>query len=118
MGIYMRSINSSVLGRQTLDCLAKDMSKYLIQRFNYSQDQFFDVDYEVLVDSPLQAVEAIYEYFDLELSVEARSAMSLFLEQDRKKIRIHRYCSENYGLTDATIKARFKKYIETFNVQV
>lgn len=117
-GIYMRSIDFSALGQQTLGRLANDMDRYLVQRSAQPHDRFFDLDYRVLVDNPLQAVKAIYDYFNMNLSAGAHRNMLLLLEQERKKSRIHRYRPENYGLTEKAIKSRFENYIKTFSLPV
>lgn len=114
-GIYMRHIDHNELGRQVLDRLANDMELYLNQRYLYNQDSFYDLNYQSLVKNPLNAVEEIYDYFDLELSSFARQCFSEFLNQDRKKIRAqHVYKPENFGLSSTHINARFKSYIERY----
>ena len=79
--------------------------------------QFFDCQHDDFVREPLETVEAIYEYFDLTLTDEARGRMTAFMAGRRQAAHGKRvYSPEQFGLDAKTLRRDFGEYIETLNI--
>jgi hypothetical protein len=80
--------------------------------------QLFDVHYVELVRDPMSMVRRIYEFFDLELSPAAETAMEQFLLANPKnKGGVHRYSLEEFGLNPETERRRFQFYLDFFGIE-
>ena len=68
-----------------------------------------DIDYEDLVSDPQQTVQEIYDHFGLVFSEAFAARLSGFIKRlDKRGRRDHHYSSEQFGLSEAEIKAAFK----------
>ena len=57
---------------------------------------------------PMREVRRIYDRFGIELSGEAEAAMRAWVAENRKgRHGAHAYSAEEYGLSDAIIRAAF-----------
>jgi len=82
------------------------------------QQQLFDVHYAALLRDPMSMVRRIYEFFDLELSGAAETAMERFLLANPKnKGGVHRYSLEEFGLNPETERRRFQFYMDFFGIE-
>jgi hypothetical protein len=80
--------------------------------------QLFDVRYAELLRDPMSMVRRIYEFFDLELTGAAETAMQRFLLANPKnKGGVHRYSLEEFGLNPETERPRFQSYVEFFGIE-
>ena len=71
--------------------------------------------YRDAVADPLGEVERIYAAVGLELIPEARRAMEAWLVANaRDKRPPHKYSPDDFGLTDAQVRADFADYLERF----
>ena len=83
-----------------------------------SHQQLFDVHYVELLRDPMSMVRRIYEFFDLELSPAAETAMEQFLLANPKnKGGVHRYSLEEFGLNPETERRRFQFYLDFFGIE-
>jgi hypothetical protein len=90
----------------------------LIDFHGRHRDTMVDLQYEVL-RTPMSAVQAIYDAFDLVLTEDAASRMRAFLERHRSgQHGVHTYSLERYGLDRAALLERFRPYIEYFDVAI
>ena len=95
-----------------------DAMACLIDFHGRHRDTMLDLQYEVL-RTPMSAVEAIYDAFDLELTHDAASRMREFLEHHRSgQHGVHTYSLERYGLDRASLLERFRPYIDYFDVAI
>ena len=82
------------------------------------QQQLFDVHYLELLRDPMSMVRRIYEFFDLELTGAAETAMERFLLANPKdKGGVHRYSLEEFGLNPETERRRFQFYQDFFGIE-
>jgi hypothetical protein len=100
------------IGRGHLDLWARGAERFMRDRESYDPSRFFDVRYDEFVAAPLATAAAIYEYFGLGLSPEARSAMEGVVEKSAAAGRrpTHRYNLSDFGLTPANVDDRFDEY--------
>jgi hypothetical protein len=98
---------------------ANALTNFLAVRDRQPAEQFFDVSYERLVESPLETVEDVYRFIGAPLSEVARANMEAFLARNPKnKHGEHRYSLAQYGLDRDVELARFKAYCERFDIAV
>lgn len=91
--------------------------KYRQERGDLHQ-QLFDVHYLELLRDPMSMVQRIYEFFDLDLTGAAKTAMERFLLANPKnKGGVHRYSLEEFGLSPETERRRFQFYLDFFGIE-
>lgn len=79
-------------------------------------DRFIDVRYTDLIEAPLDAVEAVYKAFGLELTPEALENMKNYIHSNakiREKMMKHKYRLEEYGLNEALVEHEFEQYYQS-----
>ncbi len=70
-----------------------------------------DVDYKALVKDPLGTTKQVYAHFGLEWTADYEASLGQFINHNPKdKLGKHRYAAEDFGWTDAGIRARFAEY--------
>jgi hypothetical protein len=99
------------------DRWARALEAFLVVRDGAPAEQFFDVSYDEIEGAPEATLERIYDFLGWPLTDEARAAMRVFLAANPKhKHGVHRYSLSQYGLDDATERARFRSYCERFAI--
>ncbi|GDY29619.1 sulfotransferase family protein [Gandjariella thermophila] len=112
---WSETFRGAVIGRDQLELWARGLATFTEDRARLNPAQFFDVRYEDFVADPLGTVEAIYAYFGLPLTGEARHAMrALHAESTSGATRpAHRYRLADFGLTAEQVDERFADYLPT-----
>jgi hypothetical protein len=88
------------------------------QTQEHSHRQLFDVHYLELLRDPMAMVRRIYDFFSLELSHAAQTAMEGFLlANPQNKGGVHRYSLEQFGLNPETERRRFQFYLDFFGIE-
>lgn len=117
-GVCYPYIDTSELGQQVLTRLANDVNRYIEQRPESSNKQFYDLAYNQFLEDPIDSIGRIYEKFGFVLTKETVDNMNKFLSKNpQNKHGVHHYKAEDFGLTKQTICQRFEEYIDTFKVQ-
>ncbi len=117
-GICSRSVDMAVVGQQAMTRLAFDFDRYLQVRQKCASSSFVDLYYNDLVTSPLDTAKLIYERFGINYSASAQADMGAYLSRERQGGASHNYQPEDFGLTAAAIRQRFKGYIDAFDIPV
>jgi hypothetical protein len=101
------------------DRWARALDGFLAVRDRAPAEKFLDLSYEVIEQSPLEAIERIYDFLARPLTSQARDAMTAFLAANPKnKHGVHRYSLAQYGLDRDTEYRRFQRYCERFDIPV
>jgi hypothetical protein len=80
-------------------------------RDRIGDDRFVDVQYQDLLDRPLNEARRIYDRLGRKMTEKDEQAIGQWLaENKREKWSPHVYDLETYGLTEATIKSDFAGY--------
>ncbi len=97
------------IGADSLETWSRGLERFNVVRAEYDRSQFYDMDYSDLITDPLATVEAIYRYFSIEMTDDARAAMRDSHEKSTQGPRApkHTYSLADYGLTDMQVEARF-----------
>lgn len=114
------SIDEKAIGALITERIAAGLDFALATRDNLNrQEQFHDVTYARLRQDPLGEVERIYDRFALQLSDEAREAMSRFANEKGRQKHAHgghRYTAAQFGMTADSLRRRFAGYMERFDI--
>ncbi|MBF6455029.1 sulfotransferase family protein [Nocardia cyriacigeorgica] len=103
-----------VVGRTQLELWSRGAQRFLDDRKNHDAAQFCDVYYDDFVADPIGTVEGIYRHFGLDLTDEARAAMTaLHSESTSGAARpAHKYTLADFALTAEAVDASFGPYLE------
>ena len=99
-----------VIGADSLETWSRGLERFNAVRAQHGPAQFYDMAYGDLIADPVGTVEAIYHYFGIEMTDEARGAMQASDEASKQGPRApkHSYSLADYGLTDQQVAERFK----------
>jgi len=94
---------------------AKALDGFLLTRDRSPPAQFFDIAYDTLVTSPLEAVAQIYQFLGWSLEGSVRAEMARFRAANPKnKHGAHRYTLSEFGLEPGFEARRYANYRERF----
>ena len=98
------------IGADALETWSRGLERFDAVRATQSPAQFYDCDYFELIRDPIGTVEQIYAHFGIEMTEDARSAITRTDEESKQGPRApkHTYSLADYGLTEEQVKERFK----------
>jgi hypothetical protein len=83
----------------------------------FASNQIIDVSFYEFMDAPLEQMQRIYDFFDLELSPRVRERMQDYLSvHTAEQHGAHRYDFHDFGLDLAEERERVRPYQEYFDV--
>lgn len=93
------------------------INRALAAREKLGEARFVDINFQELLDDPVQAVNKITSHFNL--NPVAEDKMKKYLNTDRPDDRgKHKYAADHYGVDRDAVKERFKFYTDRFKVAV
>lgn len=98
------------IGADSLETWSRGLERFNAVRREHDPAQFYDVDYFKLIRDPVGTVEDIYRHFGIEMTDDARAAITRTDEESKEGPRApkHSYSLADYGLTEDQVKDRFK----------
>jgi hypothetical protein len=116
---FSDSANPESIAADWTERWAQALRKFLAIRDRSAPEQFLDLGYDDIENSPLETVERVYAFLGRRLGDAARTAMSRFLDANPKnKHGVHRYSLAEYGLDREAEMRRFGDYCARFNIAV
>ncbi|BDH59112.1 hypothetical protein MTP03_40510 [Tsukamurella sp. PLM1] len=112
---WSTAFTGATIGADQLDTWARGLAAFDEARARHTAAgrgaQFVDVDYRDLVADPLGTVGTIYGSFGLDLTDDARQAMSAMHDASRSGARRpnHTYSLADYGLAEDAVRAHFAR---------
>lgn len=106
-------------GWEVMDEYAKGGDKLVAFRAAHRElaDRFIDIRHVDFVRAPMATIEKIYDKFGIDLPEEARTPMAAFIADNQTgRHGGHTYTIDEFGLTKAQVRERFKLYIEAYDV--
>lgn len=100
-----------VVGRTQLDLWSRAFHAFHDARPKYDQSQFIDIAFKDLVTDPLGVTRRVYDQFGLDWTPAAQAAIEE-IDQESKQGKAkpsHTYALEDYGLTEAEVRAAFDR---------
>tara|TARA_R110002072_G_scaffold23437_6_gene81132 strand:+ start:1663 stop:2838 length:1176 start_codon:yes stop_codon:yes gene_type:complete len=108
------TVDPRTLGRHWCDKFAGSLRRAIDVRAE-NAGQFIDVQYTDTANDPLGTVQRIYEQLGLKLDDSARTAMTQWLQDNRREDRDpHHYTLEQFGFSREGLQRDFAQYINTF----
>ena len=106
---WSNTFTGEAIGADSMETWSRGLELFNAERARHDAAQFYDLDYVDLVKDPVGAVQAVYDHFGIEVTDEARAAMTATHEASRQGPRApkHTYSLADYGLTDEQVKERF-----------
>ncbi|MDN5894063.1 MAG: sulfotransferase [Nocardioides sp.] len=97
------------IGRTQLDMLSRSHAAFEGARPSYEAAQFVDVEYSDFVADPVATTRGIYAAFGLDWTEQVADTVSQIDAESRRGGRrpSHSYSLEDYGLTEADVRAAF-----------
>ena len=123
------SLNTTLWRMHATDVDPQEVGRQWIRRMSWTNrramaardripdasSRFTDVGFREAVSDPIAQIERIYRRAGIELTDDARAAMSAWLAKHaEEKLGTHRYTAAQFGLTDEQIRAEFADYIARF----
>lgn len=109
------NVDPLLVGEQCLELWSWGIAKCLADRDAGYEDRFIDVQYEDTRKNPMDSIARIYERLDRPFSNEAREAMKLWGDENRRDKRaVHSYSLEEFGYTREGICEAFADYRARF----
>ena len=117
--IYTDREDLHAIGRDFVDTFEIMIARQQAFREKHGQDAIHDVQYAETLTDPIGVIRRIYARFDEPFTAEAEAAMHAYMAQNQQgKHGKHTYALEDYGLSKATVHARFAAYIDRFQIPV
>ncbi|RKP18843.1 hypothetical protein ROZALSC1DRAFT_29503, partial [Rozella allomycis CSF55] len=83
-----------------------------------NQMQYIDINYVELMKNPISIVERIYSKIGLVITEDIKLKMKDYLMHNPQgKHGRHKYCLDEYGLSDDTVEEEFRDYINEYGLQ-
>ncbi len=116
-GIASDHIDPLALGRQWSEKLARMTDRALAVRAARHDAKLFDVDYRALVRDPLAVAERLCRDLALPYGPDARSRLEQHVQaHPQHRYGVHRYEPADFGLSEASLHARFAAYMQRFDL--
>lgn len=115
-GVFSDDVDAEALARHWLNKNAAMVSRAMLTRAQHP-NAFIDVHYADLMQNPLQQIERIYEHADLDLSPQAREAMQVSMQSNKKdRHGKHSYSLDDFGLSSVDIDSAYGHYRDQFQI--
>ena len=118
-GLGSDDVDARQVGQQQIQLWGDALGRAVTARTNLADrmEQFYDVQYEQVVEDPVALVSRIYEHFDIEFRPQARRAMEAFVvDNPQGKHGKHDYTAEDFGMDAARDFEPFRGYCQMFDI--
>ena len=106
---FSKDLDTKRLGKDTLNFWAKSNDKNEAQRSDLSSNQYMQVQYDDLLDDPINLIKDIYKNFSISLNDRTLSLMNTYIEEGSSDAKAeHKYSLEDYGLERAEVHNKLK----------
>ena len=96
---FTTNVDLRDLGKKTLEFWSKSNEKNEIQKQKISSDRYLNIEYEDLVNDPINLVKEIYTKFSLSFDQPLINKMMSYVDEGSKEAKAkHSYSLEDYGL--------------------
>lgn len=107
-------VDEKIVGAYSSQKFAKGMLDTMTVRQQHP-DALLDVQYRETIKKPFETINKVYDFIDMPLTDEARTAMQQWQTDNKREDRTqHQYTLEQFGYSEASLKALFHDYRNTF----
>lgn len=112
-----KDLDKTKLGPVVMEYLARKLEASLIARKKFGEERVVDIQFNDFVANPLATANKIYQYFELPMENEAKTAIESYAsEHPMGQHGKHDYDLAEYGLNEDQILKRFGFYIDRFAI--
>ena len=113
--IYSDHADPLKAGEQWARKFANGMRHTMAVREQVGEERFLDLWFRDTVNQPLVEIGKVYDFLGMDFTPEARAEMAKWQDFNRRELRPpHEYTLEEFGYTEAGLKAQFRTYREAF----
>jgi Sulfotransferase family len=115
--MHATAVDPYEVGRQWIRRMSWTSRRAMVARSRMPDEsrRFTDLSFDEVVSDPMAQIEHVYRRAGIELTGEARVAMTTWRSRNaEEKLPKHRYSAEQFGLTDDQIRAEFADYTARF----
>lgn len=117
-GLYEGRVDRRALGPWQLEMYVGMIETAVAVRDAHPEAQFFDLSSDEMTADPVAAIARLYAHFGFEFGPGAKRRMAEWhAANPQGRHGGHRYTAEEFGLSEATIRERFRGYTERFRVR-
>jgi hypothetical protein len=111
------TIDRRQIGPRHLALWSEGMRRFLSVRDEIGEDRFVDVKNDDVVSRPIETFERVYAHLGMAISPDLAGRLADYNSRNAPgSFGQHRYTAEEYGLTDAGIRAAFRDYVDRFGL--
>ena len=115
--MFSDEVDFEVIGQGLLETFDLMIDRTLAYRAKHGWNSIYDLHYTQLMRDPIGELLKVYEHFDEPLSVETKTAMKNYIDDNPKgKHGQHSYSLADYGLTTEEIRGRYRDYCARFEI--
>jgi hypothetical protein len=109
------TVDTHEVGQLTKEQWGVALDRVLALRDGGNDEKFFDIGFTPFQADPLAEIERLYDWLGRDLTAEAAKGMAAWrADNPRDKHGTHSYDGADFGMSDATLAARFGAYRERF----
>jgi len=113
--VYSDHVDPAEIGRTWAAKFARGMNHTMDVREQMGDERFLDLWFRDTVSQPLREIEKIYDFIGMDLNDEARTEMEEWIDFNKRETRPpHDYTLDEFGFTEAGLKAQFARYRARF----
>ena len=103
------------LMRQWSRKFARGLAHTMEVREQIGENHFLDLWFKDTVSQPLQEIQKVYDFLEMEFTENAKKEMEVWQEFNRRELRpSHEYSLEQSGFTESGLKEQFSTYRSRF----
>jgi len=113
--VYSDQVDPTEIGRVWAGKFARGMTHTMDVRERLGDEHFLDLWFHDTVSQPLEEIQKIYDFIGMDFTDEARAEMTAWIDFNKRELRPpHAYTLEEFGFTEAGLKAQFARYRARF----
>ena len=115
--MHATAVDPREVGRQWIRRMSWTSRRAMVARSRMPDEssRFTDLSFDEVVSDPMAQIEHVYRRAGIELTGEARVAMTTWRSRNaEEKLTKHRYSAEQFGLTNDQIRSEFADYTARF----
>src|SRR6056300_227458 len=115
--MFSEDVDLHAIGANLLETFDVMIERVLAYKERHGWDSIYDLQYADIMANPILEMQKLYEHFGEDFTEDVRAGMEQYMLNNPKgKHGKHEYQLEDYGLSDAQIRAHFADYCERFKI--
>lgn len=113
--VYSDETDGAEVGRQWSRKFSRGLAHTMEVRKEVGEDRFLDLWFKDTVSRPLQEIQKVYDFLNMEFTEKAKCEMEVWQDFNRRELRpSHDYTLEQFGFTESGLRKQFASYRSRF----